>query len=70
MADRVNVLEGIAEDLAHGPVPNVLAGRGCGAEWKHNKISMAAKRAITAAATAGVPAFLIYSKSHKKALVT
>ena len=37
LADRVNVAEGIVDDLAHGHVPNIFAERGWNAEWKYNK---------------------------------
>ena len=37
VADRVNVVEGIVDDLAHGHVPNFFAERGWNAEWKYNK---------------------------------
>ena len=37
LADRVNVVEGVLEDLASGRVPNVFAERGWKAEWEHNR---------------------------------
>ena len=37
LADRVNVVEGLAHDLANGYVPNVFAEWGWGAEWKYNR---------------------------------
>lgn len=49
LADRVNMVEGIAEDLAHGKVPNVLGEMGIKAEMKHNPAGLAKKVAITAA---------------------
>lgn len=49
LADRVNVVEGIADDLAHGKVPNVLGEMGIKAEMKHNPAGLAKKVAITAA---------------------
>ena len=48
-ADRVNVVEGIGEDLAKGKVPNVLAEMGIKSEWEHNKAGLAKKVAIGAA---------------------
>jgi hypothetical protein len=45
-ADRVNVVEGIGEDLASGRVPNVLAEMGIKAEWQHNKAGLVKKVAI------------------------
>jgi hypothetical protein len=66
LADRVNVLEGIADDIAHGHVPNVFAERGWGAEWEHNKKSMATKLAVTAAVTAGLVAFVVFNTKKKR----
>lgn len=36
IADRVNVVEGIVDDLKHGHVPNIFAERGMKAEWKYD----------------------------------
>lgn len=49
LADRVNVVEGIGQDLAHGKVPNVLGEMGIRAEWRYNKAGLARKVAITGA---------------------
>jgi hypothetical protein len=50
-ADRINVVEGILDDLAHGKVPNIPAEMGLRAEWKHNKGGLIVKLAATAAVT-------------------
>jgi hypothetical protein len=65
LADRVNMLEGIAEDLAHGHVPNVVKERGWPAEWEHNKKSMATKIAVGAAISLTVVALLSQRKKKK-----
>ena len=49
LADRVNVVEGIAEDLARGHIPNILGEIGIKAELKHNPAGLAKKAAIVAA---------------------
>jgi hypothetical protein len=49
LADRVDMVEGIGDDLRHGFVPNVLGEMGMGAEWRHNKAGVAKKAAIGAA---------------------
>ncbi|VXA96625.1 hypothetical protein [Massilia sp. 9I] len=49
LADRVNVVEGVADDLAHGRVPNVLGEMGIKAEIKHNPAGLAKKALITTA---------------------
>ncbi|WP_220149790.1 hypothetical protein [Sphingomonas aracearum] len=36
-ADRINVVEGVAQDLAGGKVPNVPGEMGARAEWRHNR---------------------------------
>lgn len=36
-ADRVNVVEGIIEDLQEGTIPNLFKEKGWPAEWKYNK---------------------------------
>jgi hypothetical protein len=45
-ADRINVVEGVVEDLARGKIPNVPAEMGLRAEWRHNKIGLAKKVGI------------------------
>lgn len=37
LADRVNMVEGVVADIAHGHVPNIPAERGWKAEWQHNR---------------------------------
>ena len=57
-ADRVNVVEGIGEDLVHGKVPNVLAEMGIKAEWEHNRAGLV-KKAVIAGAVVGTVAYLL-----------
>jgi len=40
LADRVGVVEGVLDDLAHGHVPNIFGEMGWKAEWKHNRESL------------------------------
>lgn len=51
-ADRVNVVEGILEDLAHGHVPNFFREMGGPAEWRHNRAGFYRKAAIAGAGAA------------------
>lgn len=51
-ADRVNVGEGLLEDLAHGHVPNVFREMGMASEWRHNRAGFIRKAAIAGAVTA------------------
>lgn len=54
LADRVNVVEGIVDDLKAGHIPNLIAERGWNAEWKYNKTGLIKKAMIGAAITAAV----------------
>jgi hypothetical protein len=49
LADRVNVVEGLVDDLSQGRVPNVLAEMGIKAEWRHNPAGLVKKAAIASA---------------------
>ena len=62
-ADRVNVVEGVAEDLAQGKVPNVLAEMGIKSEWQYNKAGLVKKVAI-AGAVVGTLAYLMRRKER------
>jgi len=48
-ADRVQVVEGVVDDLAHGHVPNILGEMGIKSEWQYNKAGLAKKVAIAGA---------------------
>lgn len=51
-ADRINVVEGVVQDLAHGKVPNIPGEMGARAEWRHNKKGFAAKLGVIAGVSA------------------
>lgn len=51
LADRVNVIEGIVDDLRHGYIPNIFAERGWNAEWKYNRAGAIRKVAVAVAVT-------------------
>jgi hypothetical protein len=61
-ADRVNVVEGIIDDLAHGHVPNFFTEMGGPAEWRYNRNGFLRKAAIFG----GVAALLLYANSRRK----
>ncbi len=61
-ADRVNVVEGLLDDLAHGHVPNVFAEMGLAAEWKYNRAGFVRKAAIAGA----VAATLVYLARRRR----
>jgi len=61
-ADRVNVVEGLLEDLAHGHVPNIFKEVGGPAEWKYNRQGFIRKAVIAG----GVAGLLLYMNSRRK----
>jgi hypothetical protein len=65
LADRVNVVEGIIEDIAHGHVPNIFAEKGWKADWKHNKTGLIQNVAILAAVTTAAVLFLSRNTEKK-----
>jgi hypothetical protein len=52
-ADRVNMVEGLVSDLAHGRIPNVPREMGVPAEWRHNKTGLVKKLAVATAIIGG-----------------
>ena len=62
LADRVNVVEGIVEDLSHGHVPNILREMGARAEWKYNRVGFV-RKALVAATVVSV---LVYMKRRRR----
>ena len=68
LADRINAIEGIVDDLKRGHIPNIWAERGWNAEWKYNRKGMIQKIAVGAIVVVGIAA-LIYGRSNKKKLV-
>ena len=57
LADRVDVAEDLASDLARGEVPNLWNEMGLAAEWRHDKPGMLRKAAIAAFAIGLVVAY-------------
>lgn len=52
LADRIDVVEGVLEDLAKGHVPNVLAEMGVATEWRYNREAFLRKLLVLAALAA------------------
>lgn len=48
LADRINVFEGIVEDIASGHIPNMIKERGLAMEWKYDRIGVIKKGAAIA----------------------
>ncbi len=53
-ADRINVVEGVAEDLARGKIPNIPAEMGARAEWRHNRMGFVRKTTVVLGIAAGL----------------
>jgi hypothetical protein len=64
LADRVNVVEGIVDDLKSGHIPNIFAEKGMKAELKHNPKGFAKKVLVTLAVTS-IAYALLKGKSKK-----
>jgi hypothetical protein len=60
-ADRLNVSEGLIDDLTKGKVPNLYKEMGWGAEFKYNRAAATRKVAI-GAAVLGIAAYLVMRK--------
>jgi hypothetical protein len=64
LADRVNVVEGLGQDLARGHVPNIFAEMGMRAEWQHNRAGLVRKVAV-GTALAGVAYYLLRRRNAR-----
>jgi hypothetical protein len=60
-ADRLNVVEGVVDDLAQGKLPNIPGEMGARAEWRHNKTGFV----IKAGATLAVGAVLVAALARR-----
>jgi hypothetical protein len=65
IADRINTMEGLGEDLRGGHVPNVLGEMGVKAEIKYNPAGFARKVALTSAVV-GVACFLLARNRRRR----
>ena len=57
-ADRINVVEGVVQDLGRGKVPNIPAEMGMRSEWAHNKKGLATKVAVMGVVSVGLYALV------------
>ena len=70
LADRVNVVEGIVEDLMHGHIPNIFAEKGWNAAWKYDRKGMLQKIVVGTVLTSVTVAFLIKkNKTTRRSLL-
>ena len=61
LADRINMFEGLIEDIRDGHVPNIIKERGWAMEWKFNRIGV-----IKNVATAVVIGSVLFTILRKK----
>jgi hypothetical protein len=67
LADRINVVEGLVDDLKRGYIPNIFAEKGWKAELKYNPKGLAIKVGTLVAAGAAIW-WMLGSSSKKKRL--
>ncbi|UYY56962.1 hypothetical protein [Sphingomonas sp. S2-65] len=68
-ADRINVVEGVVEDLAHARVPNIPAEMGIRSELQFNKRGFAKKAAVVTALSAVAIALVVRRRGDRDAPV-
>lgn len=68
LADRVNVIEGIVEDLSRGHFPNIASERGWKVELKYDPKGVAIKVATVAALS--ILVYLACSQKKKHSMLT
>ena len=66
LADRINVVEGIIEDLSHGIFPNILAEKGYKGKFKHDKAGAIYRIAMGTLLTVGAIVLLTGAGTGKK----
>ncbi len=66
LADRINMIEGVAGDLAKGHVPNIFAEMGLGADLKYNRKGLALKTGAVVVAGVAIYALLKRPKRRKR----
>jgi hypothetical protein len=67
LADRVGMVEGVLDDLAHGHVPNIFGEMGWKAEWKHNRKSLVTRVVVGAVLASAAVAFLSRGRDDSRA---
>ena len=64
LADRINMFEGLIEDIRDGHVPNIIKERGWAMEWKFNRIGVI--KNVATAVVVGSVLFILLRKKNKK----
>ena len=68
-ADRIDVVEGIGEDLVHGHIPNIPAEMGMPADARHNLSGLLTKIAIAGAVGFMVAAVVRRGNRHEPEMI-
>ena len=58
LADRVNMVEGLIDDLKRGYIPNLFEEFGWRSEWKYNRKNLVTKLAVATAAASVIGLFI------------
>lgn len=65
LADRINVVEGIVDDLRHGHIPNIFAEKGWKAAWKFNRKELITRVAVKVVLASAVAYWLLRKDKTK-----
>ena len=65
VADRVNMVEGIVDDVRQGRIPNIFAEKGMMADWKYNRKGLLQQALIGAVVTTTLVVLLSGKKTKK-----
>ncbi|GGH08895.1 hypothetical protein [Mucilaginibacter phyllosphaerae] len=60
LADRINMFEGLIDDIKQGRLPNIIKERGLAMEWKYNRTNVI-KKAVELAAT-GIILYALFKR--------
>ena len=66
LADRINVVEGLADDFKKGYIPNILTEKGWKSEWKYNREKSINRIACIAGITALAITVAVARKKKRK----
>lgn len=66
LADRVNMVEGLIDDVRRGRIPNIFAEKGFGAEWKHDRAGFVQRALVTAVVSVAIFSLFNGRKKSKK----
>lgn len=64
LADRINVVEGIIDDLKRGHIPNIFAEKGWKADWQYNRMGLL-RNVVVGVGIATVAIALLNSKKRR-----